>query len=305
MGEHDGSWYSDRYRLFIVLGLSTVVIITVGSAIYTQLIGDYASRLPIFAGGGAVTAFLVALLAFWWYQILVGGRAEIRGLRQLASDQPPPLAALKSWNTLYQHMVYYGGTPEILERESARSQRKVVEWFGWTNLLVLFPLVNVWLYLLGRLSQERFMSFVPPLLIALLLLTLLRTYMLLGKHGDYEAQMAAGLGLEASSVDGTKRYTGNRSSRAIEIESQGRRSTTRLAAITPDLEVQSVEGKLKGVGKLPASLEAALDLPKAKRWRGIHVSGGRDGIRIQRESRGQNMWLYDLWLAERIVATRK
>jgi hypothetical protein len=166
-------------------------------------------------------------------------------------------------------------------------------------------LVNVWLYLLGRLSQERFMSFVPPLLIALILLTLLRTYMLLGKHGDYEAQMAAGLGLEASSVNGTKRYTGNRSGRAIEIESQARRSTTQLAAPTPDFEVESVEGKLKGGGKLPASLVAALDLPKAKRWRGIHVSGGRDGIRIQRESRGQNMWLYDLWLAERIAATRK
>jgi hypothetical protein len=302
MGEKDGRWYRDGYRLFIVLGLTTVVLITVGSAIYTQRIGDFDSRLPIFAGGGAVTAFLVVLLALWWYQILAGGRAEIRELRELASDQPPPLAALKSWNTLYQQMVYSGGTPEVLEKESARGQRKVVEWFAWANLLALFPLANVWLYLLGRLSQERFMSFVPPVLIALIFLMLLRTYMLLGNRGDHEAQIAAGLGLEASSMEGTKRYTGARNGHAIQIESQGRRSKTRLAAPTPDFEVQSVEGKLKGVGKLPASVAAAIDLPKAKRWRGVQVNGGRDEIRIQRESRGQSMWLYDLWLAERIAA---
>jgi hypothetical protein len=42
-------------------------------------------------------------------------------------------------------------------------------------------------------------------------------------------------------------------------------------------------------------------LRKAKRWRGIDVYAGKDGIAIQRESKGTNMWLYDLWLAEYLM----
>jgi hypothetical protein len=42
-------------------------------------------------------------------------------------------------------------------------------------------------------------------------------------------------------------------------------------------------------------------LRKAKRWVGIELSAGQDGIAVERESKGQNMWLYDLWLAERLL----
>jgi hypothetical protein len=42
-------------------------------------------------------------------------------------------------------------------------------------------------------------------------------------------------------------------------------------------------------------------LCKAKRWRGVEVTGRPEGIGIERESRGQNMWLYDLWLIERML----
>lgn len=300
MSDSEKPWYHDPYRLFIVLGLTTIVLLTIGSAMYTESIGDHDSRLPIFVGGGAVSAFLLIILAIWWVQILAGGRTEIRQLRELASSQPPPLSALKSWNTLYQHMVYYGGVPDILEHETVRNQRKLVEWYAWANLLVLFPIINVWLYLLGHVSQERFLDYVPPILVGLIILMLLRTYMLLGKRGDYEPQMAAALRLKTEIGDG-KLFIGMRNGHAVRIESRGRHSTTRLEAPTPNFEIESVEGKLKGVGKLPASLAAALDLPKAKRWRGIHVSGGRGSLRIERESRGQNMWLYDLWLAERIT----
>ena len=42
-------------------------------------------------------------------------------------------------------------------------------------------------------------------------------------------------------------------------------------------------------------------LRTAKRWRGIKVVGDAEGVTIERESKGQNMWLYDLWLAERLL----
>jgi hypothetical protein len=34
---------------------------------------------------------------------------------------------------------------------------------------------------------------------------------------------------------------------------------------------------------------------------GIEVVGGPERIRVLRESPGQNMWLYDMWLIERLL----
>jgi len=50
-----------------------------------------------------------------------------------------------------------------------------------------------------------------------------------------------------------------------------------------------------------AVIGALKGLRKAKRWRGVRVTGGSEGIGIERESPGQNMWLYDLWLIERLL----
>ena len=46
---------------------------------------------------------------------------------------------------------------------------------------------------------------------------------------------------------------------------------------------------------------ALKSLRKAKRWRGIVVHGGPVGMAVQRQSKGTNMWLYDLWLAEYLL----
>ena len=48
-------------------------------------------------------------------------------------------------------------------------------------------------------------------------------------------------------------------------------------------------------------VELIKNAKKAKRWQGIEVYAGPDGIAIQRESKGTNMWLYDLWLAEYLL----
>jgi hypothetical protein len=43
-------------------------------------------------------------------------------------------------------------------------------------------------------------------------------------------------------------------------------------------------------------------LRKAKRWVDMEIKAGPDGIAIERTpGRKQNMWLYDLWLAERLL----
>ncbi|MBU1879984.1 MAG: hypothetical protein KJ734_13645, partial [Chloroflexi bacterium] len=45
--------------------------------------------------------------------------------------------------------------------------------------------------------------------------------------------------------------------------------------------------------------KALKSLRKAKRWVKVNVQAGPEGILVQRTpGRRQNMWLYDLWLAE-------
>lgn len=289
------------YHNYILGGLAGVVIVTVVTALITDAREDYLSRLPIFVGGGAVTTFLLRLLAYWWYQILSGNVVGKRLLSATVVYEVPPLSALKSWTSLYQQMVLYGGQREYLERESARTNRKVVEWFAWANLLALFPLVNVWLYLFDLISQEQFLQYVRPAIVVLIVLMLARTYMLLGGgQGDYETQMLEGLGL--AGLDGGEAKTKHCEGYEVRVERKGSHSTTFPDLGVPNFRVKNVDDKFIGLGKLPEKIRAALDLPKAKRWRGVRVEGGRHGIRIERQSRGVNMWLYDLWLAERLAA---
>jgi hypothetical protein len=75
-----------------------------------------------------------------------------------------------------------------------------------------------------------------------------------------------------------------------------------VQADLPEFTVQSKDGKLvPDEGASEAAAKALKRLRKAKRWRGIAVYAGAEGIAVQRQSKGTNMWLYDLWLAEYLL----
>ena len=70
----------------------------------------------------------------------------------------------------------------------------------------------------------------------------------------------------------------------------------------PIFEVETKEGKFLLTEELPQDVYAALKgLCKAKRWAGVKLAGGPDGVTVERDARGLNLWLYDLWLAERLL----
>jgi len=304
MSSERSSWPSSPYRNYVIAGLAGVVIVTVVSAVITDSRGDYLSRFPIFMGGGAVTIFLLGILGYWWYQILSGYRAEKRQLRDTVLDRVPPLSALRSWQTLYQEMVLYGGKREFLERELATGNRKIVEWFLWANLITLFPIVNVWLYLFGIVSQGQFMQYIVPAIVILIVLMLGRTYMLLGGgKGDYQTQMQGSLGLAADKSRSANESVllGERRGRSVRLEIKGKHSVIFLDFPIAEFKIESPKGKFEGAEKLPVELISALELPRAKRWQQVRIEGSQQGIKIERTSRGQNMWLYDLWLAERLA----
>jgi hypothetical protein len=102
--------------------------------------------------------------------------------------------------------------------------------------------------------------------------------------------------------DGPAIFEGERYGRLVHIETIGKHSLTVLQAGTPEFTVQSNDGKLvPGEGAPEAVTRALKSLRKAKRWRGIVVHAGPQGMAIQRSSKGTNMWLYDLWLAEHLL----
>ena len=298
-------WYSNLYRNYIVGGLIAVVVLTVLAAIFEEKLEGLGSRIPLFAGGGAATLFLLGILIYWWYQFLTEARKEMQRLEQIKIDVVPELSALASWTKLFEQMVLYAGDADILKKEREKTGRGALEWFAWANLIALFPIVNVWLYLFGVLSQERFLGVIVPVLIGLIILMPLRTYFLLGGNSkEYEAQVATGLGLKPMEGNGSKsrRLEGTRRGLKVAIDITGRNSKTLLKKTMPPFTIESEHGKLTGTGQLREETRAAISgLPKAKRWEGIRVAGSNEGITISRQSRGLNMWLYDLWLAERLV----
>jgi hypothetical protein len=102
--------------------------------------------------------------------------------------------------------------------------------------------------------------------------------------------------------DGPAIVEGERYGRLVHIETIDKHCLTVLQAKLPEFKVLSKEGKLTPDENAPKDVVDALkSLRKAKRWRGIEVYSGPDGIAIQRESKGTNMWLYDLWLAEYLL----
>jgi uncharacterized SAM-binding protein YcdF (DUF218 family) len=153
-------------------------------------------------------------------------------------------------------------------------------------------------------------------------LMIVLTYFLLGWGGKTaEKAYLAPLGLAISHVPGLKPdvialigggqklipdgpaiVEGMRHGRLVHIETIDRHSLTVLQARLPEFRVQSDDGKLVPDKGAPETVVRALkSLRKAKRWQGIEVGAGSEGIGIQRQSKGTNMWLYDLWLAEYLM----
>jgi hypothetical protein len=95
---------------------------------------------------------------------------------------------------------------------------------------------------------------------------------------------------------------GTRRERSIHIETLDTHTLTNIREDTPSFSLHSPDGKLSAKNEVPDSVKKAMKgLRKAKRWKGIKVTGGKEGITVERDTQKQNMWLYDLWLAEYLL----
>lgn len=100
---------------------------------------------------------------------------------------------------------------------------------------------------------------------------------------------------------------GERFGRPVEIRIDADRYRTRIEGVAvPELHVRSEDGQLLASERSPVELGAALaGLSPDKRWEGVEVKGGPDGITALHRLSGcggeTQGYLDDLWLAESIA----
>jgi len=281
---------------------------------------------PVGIYSAPVTPWILGILTYWWWAFLFKGNKELRESICKRSQGIPEISALKSWSTLQTAMaIYAGNVDEILESEKV-ARRPVLIWYGMSNLLVLWVLgcFWAWVFFQDDLPANFIMRvWVPGVFVIMILLAVVTPFLLGRATKSGEAGYLAPLGLSlakrtsvephVSGIIGSDRaviyegatvFNGSRRGCLVHIETIGKRSCTLVQAEgTPPFEIHSQAGKLVAGENAPKAVTQALKgLRKAKRWRGIKVTGGTEGIGIERESSGQNMWLYDLWLIERLLS---
>jgi len=105
-------------------------------------------------------------------------------------------------------------------------------------------------------------------------------------------------------IRGAVRFSGERHGRAVSVVMDGGASEVRVAADVPTFEAKARDGKVRGKrkGELPPAVEAALaTVPSSTAWKGTTVNGDADGVVVRRKPVGEQGWMPDLWLAERVA----
>ena len=318
---HEGLDYT-LYKIYIWGGLALVVTFIVVSVLVFDVpsLPDPWSFLTLFC---PIVLYVSGILLYWWWVLLFKGNKEMEALRDVQREGIPGIKALQSWNTLHQAMAVHGGAVDELIENDKKARRPILVWYGSLNLLALWILCPLALGNLGILRTDGLPNKGLGIWLAgvfVWVVLMLAATPLLLRWGSKSAENAylAPLGLALTRTpgltvgalgllsDGQKPVPdspaiveGERHGRLVHIETIDKTSVTVVQAAVPPFAVQSDDGKLvPGEGTPEAVVKALKILRKAKRWRGTTVEAGPEGIGIRRQSKGTNMWLYDLWLAE-------
>ena len=320
---HEGLDYL-LYRIYIWGGLAALVVYF---ALVTCFHGLGFIEVPDTAAlaiySAPITPWVLGILAYWWWVFLFKGNKELKESTRERPESTPEISALKSWSTLHPAMAIYGGNVDEMLKAANAARRPVLIWYGMQNLLVLWVLGGFWVWVFTQddlpVDIRKVMAFG---VVGIIILFLVITPFLVGRSiKGGEAAYLAPLGLalaepplveshtsgilgsgQAMVHEGATVLNGSRRGRLVHIETIGKRSCTLVGAETLPFEIHSQAGKLVADEDAPEAVTEALKgLRKAKRWTGVKVTGGSEGIGIERESRGENMWLYDLWLIERLL----
>jgi hypothetical protein len=324
---HEGLDYL-FYRIYIWGGLAAIVIYFFGCAyfIFSLELIDVSDRAMIAIFSAPVTPWVIGILAYWWWVFLIKGNKEFEKSLYEHPKSVPEISALKNWSTLNAAMIIYGGNADEALKAEKAARLPVIIWYGMSNLLVLWVLGNFWVWVFFQENESFPRNYImrvwAPGVVVIIILMLVATPFLVSRTlRNAESAYLAPLGLSVVKSPKLESYLmsylasgrnviredivvlgGSRLGCSVYIETLGKNSYTLVHAPTPPFEIHSQAGKLIADDNAPQGVVNALKgLRKAKRWVGIKVMGGSDGIGIERKSPGENMWLYDLWLIERLL----
>lgn len=316
---HQGTDYK-FYKIYLWVGGVLVVASFFLTGVVLDIPGNYSGPMTFLIMGSPLLLWVAGILLYWWWVFLFKENRELRKLAE-QEQQLPGISALKSLDTLHPEMSLNGGSVEEMINNAKVARRPILVWFGSLNILALwicgpvtlgsllptFPLtLPVWLggvvvWIIGMLIASPFIfrwgstasekAYLAPLGLKVTKTPGLKPSAL-GMLGSGQVVIP----------DGPAIVEGQRQGRLVHLEFIDKYSLVLVQARLPEFSVESRDGKLEPDPKTPANISKAIkSLRKAKRWQGIEVFAGNDGIAIQRESKAMNMWLYDLWLAEYIL----
>ena len=312
MKEISSGWEQRFYRFFIFCGILVIVMAAVLGALL-----DPTGHLGLRLGGAAAYVFLIGLLSYWWVQFLADDKKKTGGS---AAQQRPSVndpGVLQSWSILSAAMAVQPGEVEEEKKLRRSSRRLLLLWFAWANTLALFPttlmLLTIFGVITGKVALDGILAFIAYLVSSLFLTfllprraaraseSLILTPLGLGLVRTPQPALIPGPAGPRAGVRGESVIEGARHGRSVSIVAQSGTSLTHIAGTAPVFSLHSQAGKLEADDAAPQAVLLAIQgLRKAKRWEGLSLNSDGEGIQASRKSRGQNMWLYDLWLIERI-----
>jgi hypothetical protein len=303
-------WDSCLYRIFLVGGFLFVI----GSTVITAVLSPDDGQMALYVGIGSVSIFVVLIVGYWIVQIVFLGYGSMKPADLSQKRDVNDLSVLGSWNTLFTAMVIEGGDPESMKEAARKGNSSLIIWFLWAAVIALFPILLMVPYAFGLLEWS-YIRYGVMFYLGLVVVMGFLSFFLGGRATQAgEEVLLAPLGLKLTGlpnvvatgtgpgVRGATVMEGIRFGRAVRITVELGRVITQVEHPVPGFVVNSRAGDLEAESGAPQAIKDALQkLRKAKRWESLDVSGDKNGITATRNRKGQNMWLYDLWLIERIV----
>jgi hypothetical protein len=111
-------------------------------------------------------------------------------------------------------------------------------------------------------------------------------------------------------VSGPSVISGERHGRTVEIRLGATESQTTVGGSAPGFKVEGDDGRLAASDRTPAELRKIVDeIGSDPRWKKVEATGTADGVVVSRRLRSsqatQQLWMADLWLAERLADAAK
>ncbi len=317
------AWSSPGYRIWVIGGLAAIVGVSVALGLQNPN-----GQWIIFVVLGMLAVYLAGIFAFQGRAArqLARGETPTGETGELARGADPP----KGWREM-SRVLAVGPIDETARRgATAGMGRFMMGQVGYGALLCAAILICVGLfyaganrtwYPLGDGGPGLPVAFIP--IFVLIIIGVLRIPFTMASAASAGNEYLRPLGLaitQMPKVGARSRYGGSglqtdirgptvmegeRHGRKVRIELEGGEYRTALSGATSSFKVKGEDGRLTAGERAPKAIREAIEpLSADRRWKSVEASGGADGVVVERRVRGrasEQLWMDDLWLAERLA----